>query len=694
MLATVGADVSSEECRRRKIKCDGQQPCHRCGNLDLTCLWPPQRHIKNAEWNLGRYAAPAKPVAPTVVDPSDSRDVKALRSQVISLQVELQAMSAQLKQAIEYRDSEPKIQQDTPTSREGQGHTHVKHSHTSNVTYRKDCLYHGPAGTAFTFDIARANLQSMGLMSVSTDDDNSLDYYSTDDDPEVSQHVPDPLDLVSPEEVLRLCKAFAEETNVMYPFLDMNKIMGQIEILRTAQDAKGSRTISGDDRDIIVLVLAISLIRESAGESELGRSLFHSIRNRLDKRIWAPLSITGISSLVLAARYYFYADEDERMAWRTIGIAARQCFELGLHHLQGYSKFDEEASRSALVLFWSVFALDRRWSFGTGLPFSIQEEDIDLSLPEPDDSHKYLKTMIPYCRLSTKVWYSGLGTGAISKLRRDGMESLDSQVLQWHQQMPESLKCPNPYSVEVGLPTIPRILQIQMYVRTNTMRVLIYRPILYSYTNIMQDMPHAVLCVHLAKDTIRILYHTHKATKFYKTHQTLFNFFILSSLAIILLACFHDPADFCSCVQEEVFMALELVKVLNSKSRVARRLWKSIRDLREVGERLGVLSPASPVEKSQTSTVFHDTDIQPFSVNSVDETDVPMPGTRVSAELTGLLQEIGIYHPLTTVYLSQGNENNEFDNRPPELSWENLTAPQWSNADGLSEVLNPLLWNW
>jgi hypothetical protein len=71
------------------------------------------------------------------------------------------------------------------------------------------------------------------------------------------------------------------------------------------------------------------------------------------------------------------------MAWRTIGIAARQCLELGLHNVQGYSNFDEAGSRAALVLFWSVFALDRRWSFGTGLPFSIQEEDIDISLPEP-----------------------------------------------------------------------------------------------------------------------------------------------------------------------------------------------------------------------------------------------------------------------------------------------------------------------
>jgi hypothetical protein len=42
-----------------------------------------------------------------------------------------------------------------------------------------------------------------------------------------------------------------------------------------------------------------------------------------------------------------------------------------------------EQARSARILFWSVFILDRCWSFGIGLPFAISEEDIDIPLPEP-----------------------------------------------------------------------------------------------------------------------------------------------------------------------------------------------------------------------------------------------------------------------------------------------------------------------
>lgn len=30
----------SNECKRRKIKCNGQVPCQRCGHLNLECMQP------------------------------------------------------------------------------------------------------------------------------------------------------------------------------------------------------------------------------------------------------------------------------------------------------------------------------------------------------------------------------------------------------------------------------------------------------------------------------------------------------------------------------------------------------------------------------------------------------------------------------------------------------------------------------
>ena len=58
---------------------------------------------------------------------------------------------------------------------------------------------------------------------------------------------------------------------------------------------------------------------------------------------------------------------------------------MGLHRREILAKslLSLEERSQACKLFWSIYVLDRRWSFGTGMPFAIQDADIDPTLPEP-----------------------------------------------------------------------------------------------------------------------------------------------------------------------------------------------------------------------------------------------------------------------------------------------------------------------
>lgn len=58
---------------------------------------------------------------------------------------------------------------------------------------------------------------------------------------------------------------------------------------------------------------------------------------------------------------------------------------MGLHRRETLiSKFaDEETRSTAIRIFWCVYVLDRRWSFGTSLSFALSDRDIDPELPEP-----------------------------------------------------------------------------------------------------------------------------------------------------------------------------------------------------------------------------------------------------------------------------------------------------------------------
>jgi hypothetical protein len=59
--------------------------------------------------------------------------------------------------------------------------------------------------------------------------------------------------------------------------------------------------------------------------------------------------------------------------------------EMGLHRKDIMTKTfaDPEERIWATRLFWCIYVLDRRWSFGTSLPFAVQDADIDPELPEP-----------------------------------------------------------------------------------------------------------------------------------------------------------------------------------------------------------------------------------------------------------------------------------------------------------------------
>jgi Fungal specific transcription factor domain len=82
--------------------------------------------------------------------------------------------------------------------------------------------------------------------------------------------------------------------------------------------------------------------------------------------------------------WQFLADNDS-LAWRLTGIAARWCLEIGLNQslLIRQVPGSDHDRKMAVRLFWCIHALDRRWGFGNGLPFVIQDSDIDQAYPEP-----------------------------------------------------------------------------------------------------------------------------------------------------------------------------------------------------------------------------------------------------------------------------------------------------------------------
>lgn len=413
----------------------------------------------------------------------------------------------------------------------------------------------------------------------------------------------DPIWSLTKAEALRLIQVWHEEMGMMYPFLEIDSTLQYADKLFSFVEAAsrsglmqgalpGADAIMDEQTTLIKLILAIALTLEGYGKSDLGRRLFENVHTVIETTLLNPVDLRGINMLALAAMYHFHRD-DESLAWRVIGLAARQCLELGLHRRETYNTlFSDEVERAAAVrTFWSVYVLDRRWSFGTGMPFALQDADIDPQLPKPDDSTPYLACMVTYSNIGSKVWTSVANAdGAPNHLKKEDIGYLDYQILQWHRSIPEALKYAHPESgrkPEAASRGMHR-LRVALYLRANQMRILIYRPVLHTATSIVEHMEYAQTVVSVAKDTIRILTHTNQTSDIYQTQQVMFNYFLISALAVILLAVSHAPAQFSSQCRDEFYMALDLVRGLSANSYVSKRLWKTIRVLKEVGPKLGL----------------------------------------------------------------------------------------------------------
>lgn len=129
--------------------------------------------------------------------------------------------------------------------------------------------------------------------------------------PNRSMHIDkDPIWAISKHEALRLVHVWHEEMGVMYPILEVGKVLRYTDMLFTFVEAAarsglmqgalpGSDAMMDEQISVLKLVLAITLVLEGGGKDPLGEKLFANVHKVVDKALSEPVSLHGITLLVL-----------------------------------------------------------------------------------------------------------------------------------------------------------------------------------------------------------------------------------------------------------------------------------------------------------------------------------------------------------------------------------------------------------
>ncbi|KAF9889338.1 hypothetical protein FE257_007448 [Aspergillus nanangensis] len=447
----------------------------------------------------------------------------------------------------------------------------------------------------------------MARQKPTTDESDVDDFTSTaapSPAPDPEAMAGDPLGCLGLAEALRLVTVYENTVGLMYPCVDLDSVRTYIEDYYRDGAPHGpvSPTLMDQDwffaRDVEVLkiILATALQAESHGRSERAALLADSVEDRFAGRLKiAEVDMKELLILALLSIFHSYRD-DEVISWRVIGMACRGSMQLGLHCQETWLRtggvFPGELQWTwATRLFWCIYVLDRKWSFGTGLPFAIQDSDMDTNLPEPGASTPYLTCMITYARLSSKIW--GLVVGWRTRPRAatsDYCSYLDFQVQQWIQSIPRELRFdPSEHSEVASDPQAQNMamLQVLLALQANQLRILVYRQNLMTSESIESNVSGASTAVEIAKSTVHMLDFFSQVSDIYFQRPEPFNYFLISALAALFLAVLHAPARFSQVCRPEFYAAVDMVRKSSTRARTSRRLQKIIRSLKLIRLNLG-----------------------------------------------------------------------------------------------------------
>ncbi|KAK5745772.1 hypothetical protein LTR17_001274 [Elasticomyces elasticus] len=473
-----------DECRRRKIRCDGDKPCGQCGwyQHPQRCVYskPTQRVIpsRKALDKLQRDLDHHRAIVSRVFPGQKLETLAGLpREQLVDLAVTLPASqvspSHQIDQALDLgsqyqstRSSEDADSLDAleepperdPLIDEAKRHRHKVNAISDDVnglslSMHKQSSYVGIYSVSAALRVilkvapfVRTHIARTYNETVPPSRSNS---------PPPSVRPTDPYYLPSPDVGQKLIESYFKHVDVQMPMIDEDHLW---------------RTYLYDHRRdspwlaLLNMVMALGSLAGSTCEDEEHYAYFQRARLHLDLETFGSSSILMLQAMGLFSGYYLHYLNRPNEANCLMGATLRMATALGLHREYKESVPSRPASQGVrpdnLELpagirqrtWWSLFCLDTWGSVSTSRPsLGRMGPGITVETPKvPQQMNNaqyiaYLRLLpiihnIEFCKLATRIQDS-LAARTLGKF--EDLFAFDAELVRWHDELPPILKEPS-----------------------------------------------------------------------------------------------------------------------------------------------------------------------------------------------------------------------------------------------------------
>ncbi|KAH8701285.1 fungal-specific transcription factor domain-containing protein [Phaeosphaeriaceae sp. PMI808] len=538
-----------DECRRKKIKCDGKQPCTHCTVYSYECTYDqPSNRRRNAtpqyiealESQLKRAKALLHVVFPTVDlnDPSIDAHLQsgllpqlptaAPRQQTVPTDPRLVHSQGELL-VDDVNDShlEAMVKATGHLDLDEEGNWDY-HGHSSGVSFMSGLRQFGEM-----FQLPADSSPSLKHRSMSQGPPSP---HSTQSFADSSSALPTAADLPSKNDAQNLCDAAIVEASAMLRVVHLPTFYKQFDRM---YDLPHEDYGNAENNFLPLLFSALALGKLfSRNEDDLDKASYETLIDEGYKYFRAARQLTDVTDCrdltslqtIIFMIQFLQSSAKLSACYAYIGVALRSALRMGLHRSFD-TNFNTIETETRKRIFWVIRRMDSYVGAMLGLPRFLEDEDIDQEWPaEVDDDYiteggilpmpegnisvmvafnahtRIVQVLSKICKYVYPIKGTHSGKNSVkytvgySKIRE-----LEQDLSRWLDELPAALK--------PGGESSPLMTRVQQMLRMafGHAQLLLYRPFLHYVSQISTEnqidqraYACASACVSVSRNIIHI----------------------------------------------------------------------------------------------------------------------------------------------------------------------------------------------
>ncbi|EGE79876.1 C6 transcription factor [Blastomyces gilchristii SLH14081] len=533
-----------DECRRKKIKCDGKQPCTHCTVYSYDCTYdqpsnrrrnPAPQYIEALENRVQKAEAILRAVIPDL-------DINDPRFDTVGPE----ELVARIRDRLKISDrGDPEGQQlaGQEKGEESLLESMVDNTGLLDVDDQGHWDYHGQSsGLIFMRHLRK---QFGNLPDPRPEDrpktkfqniSHILEGTKSSSESPIDSHLSPLHDLPEKEVARKLCMNALEDGCCIMRLLHIPSFYVMLDRIYDTPPENFSNE-ENSFLPLLYLVLAVGCLFRGVGDSTLDKSGYESATDqgfqyfKAGRQLLDITECRDLTSLQTVCFMILFLQSSANIStcYSYIGIALRASLRLGLHRSVS-ANFNPIELETRKRVFWVVRKMDVHVSTILGLPSMLSEDDIDQEYPQAiDDEFITAEKILPippnhitlmagvnaHIRLGRIVMkvvkyiypvkVANQGANHTYMVSHSKIRELERDLQAWHEDLPDSFR--------PGGDAPPHIERMRQLLRIGYAHVqmVMYRPFLHYVTGNAQDrkidkrsFACAAACVSVARNVVHI----------------------------------------------------------------------------------------------------------------------------------------------------------------------------------------------